>query len=351
MTCEAQNISHSIPPVFCSGIVDDNSTTKFRVKPELYLASTHQMCSVRHNKVSFRVLVGKSPLRGYLPPQTERRADSYASARRPFFDARGTRQNTFNNNSTISIAPAAKQNSICSSERGKTGSSSVALVGGVVCMEVYQPHRAVQFLGLSEAIAKNHLLPHPTVTIRIGSQRWHGDCSARIPACTFIMRPAFPKALATNTPLRKRRAADSRRATLSSQHCGLNRAGSGSAPTWMDRMRRGGLSYSARGELRKQLMRCGDEAQAGGLFYSVKRRDQDWMHHSPQRAIGADRTRHREPSRIDRVDIWKLQNRETNPQKFVEFCRRKRMVFGLPRSAQSNLISPFKGADLSRVAA
>ncbi len=134
MIRQAQNVSHGIPPVFCFGIVDDNSTTKFRVKPELNFQLQTPLFDSEHNFSTGCMLVGHNPTHQYLLPRLKRRADSYASARRSFFDARGSRQNTFIINSNVSIAPATAQNSICSSERG-IEVSSVLSNGASTCTE------------------------------------------------------------------------------------------------------------------------------------------------------------------------------------------------------------------------
>lgn len=62
-------------------------------------------------------------------PQTERHAGSYAPARRSFFDARGTRQNTFQIITAPIAAYSASRQRICVSESGIVSSSIVALVG------------------------------------------------------------------------------------------------------------------------------------------------------------------------------------------------------------------------------
>lgn len=142
MLHEAQHDSHDFHRILLAGISSDavwgKSGTYNRVVPALNFQLQTLLSDRGHFSVSNFVLVRKVSLPNYLPPKTGRLADNYAPASRPFLTFGEARQNTFNSNSPVSIAPATAQNSICSSERGIASSSFVMRRGNASWGKAYQ---------------------------------------------------------------------------------------------------------------------------------------------------------------------------------------------------------------------
>lgn len=128
---------------------------------------------------------------------------------------------------------------------GKTQSVHVhAYRGDKSCCKEYRVRRIPREIALPQTAVNP--LPHPTMTIQIGSALLAGPCSARMRASRCIFSPARQRAVATNTSRRNQHPAGSRRAGSSFNSYAQIKAALGSMPLWMAARQSGGATSNVR---------------------------------------------------------------------------------------------------------